>query len=357
MTQLTYPNIASGAHPRATGKRVAASLSSGMQKETTADIAIAAEILAIDARLTRYRGATGEWRWINDNKRKNYLQTLEEGDSAHLARCLVNMFRNDASYGIISSDFEIVKKSSLARKALESRILLDLDALREFDEDYIEESWLKSYKTCGNLYGYLAPDKSLVGVDDARHRYFAHKIRRLLTDSKIKNPTILEVGGGYGGLCYQLMHKPIKGSVFVNCDLPETLYLAYFFLKRSLPKKIRIAWAFDSIPTADVILLPAHKKDLIKRADLYFNANSFSEMSESTLRGYMTLLHRLAPKFFLHQNSNFILFPDSPRHIEIPASQFPIRESRFKRMYAAIAPWQGAGGRYREYLYIRNGKK
>jgi hypothetical protein len=46
-----------------------------------------------------------------------------------------------------------------------------------------------------------------------------------------------------------------------------------------------------------------------------------------------------------------VLFPDSVRHIEVIASEFPIKEALYKKVSMSLVPWQGAGGRYREYLY------
>jgi hypothetical protein len=107
------------------------------------------------------------------------------------------------------------------------------------------------------------------------------------------------------------------------------------------------------MPRADIVLLPAGKTHLVHKADIMFNANSLSEMGRETIEGYMRDMHRLKPRYFFHQNSNYLLFPKSQRHIEILASEFPIKKNLYRELYAALAPWQGAGGRYREYLYER----
>lgn len=351
--RLTYPRIESQAHPLATGKAVARSLSGGLSSPTRFDIAIAKEVLSIQDRLRTVSGATGEWKWINEHKRGSYLKLLEEGDENKLAGCLVNMFRNDASYGIISSDFGIAKRNRRAQRDLEDTILLDLDALEEFDEGASRAQWLANWKTCGNLYGYLTSGNTLISVDAPRHRYFAGKIIRLLHERGVKRPVVFEIGGGYGGLALELFRSSRRRVTYINCDLPETLYLCYFFLRKTLPK-VRIAWAVESMPKADIILVPAAAKHLVQKADLIFNANSLSEMGWKTMEGYIGVLHRLRPHYFLHQNSNYLLFPNSKRHIEILASEFPIKRSLYRKVYASVSPWQGAGGRYREYLYERN---
>ena len=179
--------------------------------------------------------------------------------------------------------------------------------------------------------------------DQPRHDYFALKIANL-------HPrTVLEIGGGYGGLALQLSRRmKIK---YINIDLPETLYLINFFLSEI---GLDVKWAIDHIPEADVVLVPADRKHLLKtQIVLVFNSNSLSEMGKQTVAEYCNFINTIwKPKHFLHQNSNVLLFPNSPRHIEVLARDFPIRGD-YREIYRAIAPWQGAGGRYREFLYER----
>lgn len=350
MKRCTYPYITRQKHPLATGRQVARSLKNGMREPDIEDMRLAEHILAIHAQI-KESTADGEWKWINDNKRKNYLALLEKGNAAALARCLANMFRNDATFGIITSHIEALKTKADLR-ALENDILSDLDAFAEFDGDPEKTKWLSRYERCGNMYGFLTHHKTVISADAPRHRHYANKITTLLRDAHIQKPTIVEIGGGYGGLCLDVILRS-KGGRYINCDLPETLYLCYYFLKKALPAHVSIGWAIESMPNTDIVLVPAHKKQLIKKADIVFNANSLSEMGQRTVNEYFRLIHKLRPLYFMHQNSNFLLFPNSPRHIEVLASDFPIKESLYKKMYMALTPWQGASGRYREYLYQR----
>ena len=329
--RLTFPRVAQQKHPLATGKNVNVSLKRGSVKAEMFDVQIAGEIIK---QLEDTTQATGEWRWVNQNKRSKYLGALERRDIEELAGCLANMFRNDAAYGLITASDDAYQ--------LENDILLDLDVLHEFSA--VSVTAIQEPERCGNLYGFR--DDGLIAPDAPRHAYFADRILSLVKG--IKKPTVFEVGGGYGGVIREVMLR--RKVRYVNCDLPETLYMCYFFLRKTMPS-LKIAWDINS--RADVILISAQRKNTIRKADLLFNANSFSEMGEKTVDEYMALLHKIKPEYFIHQNSNFILFPNSERHIEIPASDFPIKSSLYERIYMALAPWQGAGGRYREYLYKR----
>lgn len=352
MQRKTFAKVAYQKHPDVAGVRVALSLQNGDTKASKEDVVIAEEILGVHEYLKKASVATGEWKWINDNKRSGYMEALDGGDKYELAEYLANMFRRDAAYGIITGDYEGIQKKE-QQYELENQILLDLDVLEEFDGSTKEKmKWLKNYERYGNPFGYLTEKRELIIADAPRHVYFANRILGLFTDEKKSSPIVLEIGGGYGGLCLEVMRRAhFKKFQYINCDLPETLYMAYFFLKKALPRSTTIGWALEKMPNADVVLVPTQKKQLIKKVDLIFNANSLSEMGKSTVWEYMDLLHKLKPTFFYHQNSNFVLFPGSIRHIEVISSEFPINLSLYKKVYMSLVPWQGAGGRYREYLY------
>jgi len=331
----TYPSLARQKHPKASGSSVEPTMNTPLRTPSPEDLKIAQEIITIDKEWKPFHAKGGEWEWINEHKRKDYIDALKNEDADTLAYCLANMFRLDASYGVVTPGENVF--------ALENDILLDLDALAEFGTFPILP--IKNYKECGNLYGMLTKD-GVIAPDAPRFTYFAGKIIDLLKDKK--DAVVLEIGGGYGGLCREiLVRKKLK---YIDCDLPETLYLCYFFLKKVLPKA-SIGWGYDV--KNDISLVPAHEKDTIRKADLFFNSNSFSEMDAKSVAGYIEVLHKLKPRYFLHQNSNFLLFPDSERHIEVLASKFPIDLKLYRDVYAHIAAWQGAGGRYREYLYER----
>lgn len=350
MPRTTFAKVSAEPHPLATGALVSSTKDWKPAEPDSTDLEIAEEILAIHKQIYQISPASGEWKWINQNKKQSYFEVLEKGDGKSLAQILVNFFREEAVYGLISSSYQALNSIEAARD-LESQILLDLDVWREFtDQDNADLPILDAPRV-GNPYGVF--DKNvLILVDQPRHDYFAKKIENLCSQISTDRPTVLEIGGGYGGLCVQLFRR-INNLRYIDCDLPETLYLAYYFLRKALNKKI--VWALDGKTEgllADIILVPAMNYNaIIAPVDLIFNGNSLSEMAEETVANYMELLHRLRPSYFLHQNSNFVLFPDSPRHIEVIASQFPINRNLYQEMYRAVAPWQGAGGRYREFLY------
>jgi hypothetical protein len=353
MSRLTFPKIESKFHPLADGSRVALSVNAPIQPADAKDLMIAKEIIDVHKTVRRRSSADGEWKWINQHRRKEYLEALDRGDANVLAEKLSLMFRNDVTFGVITSHFEELNSPD-RYKELESAVLLDIDAWKEFTEQDETALPLMAMPKTGNPYGAMIGNH-IVSADCPRHDYFSLKLKKLLGEQKKAKPVILEIGGGYGGLALQILRRVDK-VCYLDCDLMESLYIAYYFIRKSTDRTV--VWALDGIPAdawkADVIMVPAHNYARIDGSiDVVFNANSLSEMSRETIDGYIGLVHRLMPSYFLHQNSNFLLFPNSERHIETLASQFPINPMSYEEIYRSIAPWQGAGGRYREFLYRR----
>jgi hypothetical protein len=75
-------------------------------------------------------------------------------------------------------------------------------------------------------------------------------------------------------------------------------------------------------------------------------------MSLKVLKKYFYLINNyLKPTYIYHENSNYLLFPKSKRHIEIIGSKFTIDKNNYKLINLSISPFLGGGGRYREFLY------
>jgi hypothetical protein len=281
----------------------------------------------IDLHKVLHGTADGEWKWINEHKRQDYIRALDKGDRSALSKILSNFFRESASYGI----------HSLYRN-MQDALQKDFSTWKEFTEQTDHRPL--SMPNIGNPVGmkvrgvFMAPDQP-------RHDYFALKIRAL------KPNTVLEIGGGYGGLALQLSRR--MRVKYIDIDLPETLYLAYYFLSKA---GINVKWALKNRPDADVVLVPADRKHLVQsKVDVVFNANSLSEMGKTTVNEYFQSVNTVwKPEHVLHQNSNVLLFPHSGRHIEVLARDFPLDKKKYVEVYRAMAPWQGAGGRYREFV-------
>ena len=153
---------------------------------------------------------------------------------------------------------------------------------------------MDSKKNIGNPYGLIFKNK-LVLYDTPRHDYYANKIQNLIFH-KYKVPTILEIGGGYGGLLSQLLKRKLKFN-YINIDLSKTLQVAYYFIRKNFEKKIIISkFVFNDIfnKKNQIIFIPYNEQNFWNsnlKVDLLFNSNSFSEMSKSSLLHYFKIIN------------------------------------------------------------------
>jgi putative sugar O-methyltransferase len=295
---------------------------------------------------------SGEWEWINKNIKHNFISALNSNDIKFLLIELTNFFKSKSSFGLISSTYEdILKKKTL----FISDILKNIQVWEEFvklnNKDY---NLIHENKKIGSPYGIIYRGKKII-YDTPRHDYYAYKIINILKGQKI--PTILEVGGGYGGLLLQLLKRNFKFN-YINVDLPETLLTSYYYIKKKIGINIALKKKLNVIDKK-IIFVPYSKNFFNEEKrkmsiDLLFNSNSFSEMSKDILSNYFYLINKkIKPTYILHQNSNINLFPESKKHIETQASDFNIDMKKYVKIFSNVSMFQGGSGRYREYLYKR----
>ena len=82
-----------------------------------------------------------------------------------------------------------------------------------------------------------------------------------------------------------------------------------------------------------VYLIPAedfsNSKDYFNGVNLIFNSRSLCEMSEETCDMYINFINESNASYFYHENSNYLLFPNSVEHIENIADDFKINQESF----------------------------
>ncbi len=290
---------------------------------------------------------TGEWNWLQKNKQNNFIKSLGKFNVDEITFYLTNMFKTEATNGFTSPSFsDCIKKPKLFK----SEILCNLDTCFEFtDLKNLDQLGTKH----GNPYGLCVKNRTVL-PDTPRHYYFGHNISRLLKEKKSK-PFIVEIGGGYGGLCLENW-KQFKGNcTIVNIDLFPTLITAAYYLKKNkIPLNV-VTTENPTIKNRSVNLISANDFKIIvkkiKKCDLIFNSRSLCEMDRKTVSSYFDFINSCNVDYFYHENSNFLLFPNSKRHIELMSDDFPVNSKKFKLQTKYISPFTGGMGRYREYIY------
>lgn len=368
--QRSYPGVELKRHPLAAAEMAASGCVDRLQSFPT-DEAIALEVIDVYRAMRdadQLSSPSGEWRWIFDVSRRGYQAALESGDREGLMGLLRNFFRNELSFGLVShatfDDLSDGDENTLME--FSNAILLDVDTWLEFcDSPSIAALEMPAV---GNPYGIVL-EGTLILPDAPRHSYHARKLQGLMHHCGPR-PVILEIGGGYGSVFWRLWNTPgmVGEFCYINCDLEETLFLfCYFALtgaasfgSRNIPPP-KIKWALDGVIRGqdtqqyDLILVPASRSGFLDcGVDIAYNSNSLSEMAREDVEDYFRIINRLKPRFIFHQNSNFFPWEASSRgHIEVLARDFPIDHGVYEELYRAVAPWMGAQGRYREYLYAR----
>src|SRR5690606_27154679 len=113
----------------------------------------------------------------------------------------------------------------------------------------------------------------------------------------------------YGGMAYHWL-KGMENRAYIDFDLPETLAVAAYHLKKALPH--RRVYLHDGGPAQweklvtdyDVILMPNWSIDELPESsvDVFLNTFSLSEMSKPVIAKYLQCVARATRHYFLHNN-------------------------------------------------------
>jgi len=120
---------------------------------------------------------------------------------------------------------------------------------------------------------------------------------------------IVELGGGCGHLA-RTLKLFIPNSVYVDIDIPETLYFAYIFLKLNFPhaKTCYVtdpSQLRDGVQEFDFVFIPTMFAECILQDefDLFCNTASLGEMTNPVIRYWMDFVqNRLKVKYFFGLN-------------------------------------------------------
>ncbi len=255
--------------------------------------------------------ADGEWAWLNENRRKDFVESLYSGNWSRLQTFLMNPLSEQTAYGIISPVENLSKISKMTN--FESDLLL-LKSL------YPNESLDVLRHDCVFPHPWSTYTEELMTYPDSpRHLHFAKQIIEMVQPDEIG----VEIGGGYGGIIYFLKKLGFK-SQLIDCDLLETLIVTYIFLELNGISAV-LCFSQNQFVLArngdsDVILITPQLFDSIRVFDkigFVFNSRSLSEMSQNSCTDYLvTINSKIKPEIFISENSEELLFPESERHIE-----------------------------------------
>jgi len=296
-----------------------------------------------------FNSALGEWAWIHSTKTKRYVTSIAE-DHKVLSDFLKEPLQQSCAYGLITP----VETYENLSKIQSNSFLSDIGIIENIEGES-SITFLRQSIFLKNEYSRFCKRYKCYS-DSPRHLFFANQICQLTDTSKVG----IEIGGGYGGLIYYLVKKDYSGKL-INCDLLESILISYMYLNlNGVETKLCVTneqLSSAYLSQAKVILITPN---LFSDLETYipigfvFNSRSLSEMSQVQVDDYLRAVNSsLKPQFFISENAEEVIFPDSVRHIEITQSSISERLSNYSLVRRYRSKFAGGSNRYGTRVYER----
>jgi len=301
----------------------------------------------------------GEWA-VHVRSRDDFYRCLERQDLDGAWLWLRDFWRNPL--GVIVKQYATFERLVTEPGARENFAALMARDYVVWKNLFNEPPSTLAVPAVGNPWGYDV-DGVVIAPKAMRYHALARQVEELVTD--VERPVVAEIGAGYGGVAHYLARAG-RDLIYVDFDLPETLILAAYYLRRTLPHcRIRLLAEADELTPAmltgaDVVLAPNWTLPRLaeRSVDLFLNTFSLSEMPMPTIEEYLHQIVRTCRGYFLHNNMDRagVINAGCER---VPCSRFPIPRDCFKRLYQRYDLFQdlhtGRDGDYREVLYQKIG--
>ena len=301
---------------------------------TEADIELCERLLvAFKASTSRGRpiGEThhGIWAWTLNTYQRQLAETLQHGDARDLAHLLASMFQQEFVWGIAhgghirdsgsrlgarilnlnSLDLLVSLAEALGVTPVENpeqgqagiafsegvgELISQMERVLGFRIDAPDVGAPFGMAIDGRLLTLEAPDQiyGAVRLDQAIPVHLHHR----LGDS----PAIVEIGGGYGGMCYWFLLLRPDVTRYTIVDLPIMNVLQGYFLAQTLGSA---TVSFFGEPPAQVTLVPdSELAEVATPFDILVNQDSMPEMPHETMLSYLAWARSNCSGFFYSYN-------------------------------------------------------
>ena len=245
------------------------------------------------------------WEAQRNGSLKPVMQALKTRDIAPLQRMYRNFFRDPCSAGLIA--LQSMSKDYFGGTIKDvHRHLFLVDFLYRIEQWKLQTGGAYSLRdlagpSIGNPFGVML-DGTLIRMGSDYQHYCAHRIRRLLAPGPA---TVVEIGGGYGGMAYYLLRDRPR-TTYIDFDVPESCALTAYYMLKSFPELNVLLYGEaenvnDAISHANVVLLPVSElaKMPTGSADLVFSSHAMSDLSTAAMDSYMNDIARVSRGHFL----------------------------------------------------------
>lgn len=256
------------------------------------------------------------WATIINRSANGVVMALIQKDAGALLSLLERMFPLPALWGIGYGDLGLTQGDRFA-----SFVILDqlvglaeclgvvrsecpeqgeigyafVDGVEKIVADIEQKLGIKiDFPKIGGSYGLQIGDR-LLDMQTPSHIYAAHRLKvNLARYTNESHPSVLEIGAGFGGAAYWFM-KQAKAREYVILDLALTNVYQGWFLSNALGRdKVALYSEINrGIKVGDklVSILPTKSESHLagKRFTGIFNQDSFPEMPEESVMGYLRL--------------------------------------------------------------------
>lgn len=243
----------------------------------------------------------GLWEDWRQTHHSSLVQALLNGDLNKLRNLFANMGSEDFTIGI-----------SLAGDSVSNQFgrLIQSQRLRTLMENYRRlrpGARVSPYPAAWGTFPGAEVDGGVITPSAPRMSHNA----RLLSELAIAAggaQSILEIGGGYGGIPFHLRLECDFEGTYTNLDIPEVLIVCAGFLMATVGSEdIYLFGDRTGFGLKPINLLPHYEFPSLEvdSFGVVFNSHSLTEMNYSTVREYLHQIERIRPRFFLHMNHEF----------------------------------------------------
>jgi putative sugar O-methyltransferase len=251
--------------------------------------------------------ATKWWQQVRQASLGPVIQALQARDLRALDIMYRNFFRDPCAAGLIAVPYGM-------SKAYFSGTITDIhrhfylgDALYRIDYWATQTSGHFTLRdlagpAVGNPFGVLI-NGTLVRTGAPYQHYCA---RRTCSQLNPGRGTVVEIGGGFGGMAYYLLRNREK-LTYLDFDVPEGIALTSYYLLKAFPGLRFLLYGEkeltkEAIAQADVVLMPIFEMDKLpsRSVDVTFSSHAMSDVSREAMGDYLTTISRVTTNHFLY---------------------------------------------------------
>jgi hypothetical protein len=309
---------------------------------------------------------TGVWGWIFHSYQLPLAQAIEHRDASVLAEALASMFQTDFVFGLSPGSMALEHTQSwLGSRIFCMKCIDGLMSLAEalavhpvknpeqqgfgvtlskglpklISDVEARLGFRLQFPDVGAPYGIVV-DGRLITVETPEQVYGALRLDQAIKLHLARSARplrIVEIGGGYGAMCYWFMRMSALEARYTIIDLPIVSLLQGYFLGRALgPDKI----ALYGEPAGPITLLPVSARaEITTPFDVLVNKDSMPEIPYDTVVDYLRWSRANCDGFFFSYNhESAVDFEDNPQGRVSDAVEHTGSFSRLRRERSWVRP-------------------